>query len=155
MAGRVQFQPDGYHTVTPYLMIDGAQKAIDFYKKAFGAKETFTMPGPDGKIGHAEFMIGDSAIMISDGMPGQPSTGAGSSFVLYFEDADAVWKRALDAGAKESQPLENKFYGDRMGSLTDPFGIGWSIATHIEDVSPEEMMSRGQAEAEKMAASAR
>ena len=152
MAGNVKTQPDGYHTVTPYLMLDGAQKAIDFYTKAFGAQETFRIPGEPGKIGHAEIKIGDSAIMLADAPSGMPTTGAGSSFVLYFPDVDAVWKRALDAGAKESQPLEDKFYGDRMGSVTDPFGIGWSLATHIEDVSPEEMMSRGQAEAAKMAA---
>lgn len=151
MAGNVKPIPDGYHTVTPYLLLEGAEKAIDFYKKAFGAQETFILPGPDGKIERAEFTIGDSAIMISDAPPNMPKTGAGSLFVLYFEDADAVWKRAINAGAKESRPLQDKFYGVRMGTLTDPFGIDWSIATHIEDVSPEEVMRRGQAEAATMA----
>ena len=136
--------PDGYHTITPYLYFDGAAKAIDWYAKAFGAKERMRMPGPDGAIGHAELQIGDSLVMMAD-MPDQSPKKLGavtSSFVLYVEDVDAAFKRAIDAGAKELQPVEDKFYGDRMGTLADPFGHEWSLGTHIEDVSEEEMGKR-------------
>jgi PhnB protein len=150
--------PAGYHTLTPYLYIRGAAEAIEFYKKAFGAKEHFRMPGPDGKtIGHAEIQIGDSMIMMADEMPAmgikgpQSLNGTSASFLLYVKDVDAAFKLAIDAGAKVTRPLENKFYGDRMGSLADPYGHEWSLATHIEDVSPEEMNKRVAAEYAKMA----
>src|SRR5712691_10744903 len=136
--------PDGYHTVTPYLYIKGATQAIEFYKKAFGAKETVRMPGPDGTIGHAEIQIGDSMIMLADAPPAAADArnGVTSSIVLYVENVDDVFKRALDAGAREHQPLEDKFYGARMGIVKDPFGHEWSIGTHSEDVSPEERQRR-------------
>ncbi len=140
--------PDGYHSVTPYLIIKGAAEAIDFYKQAFAAKELFRMPQPDGKIGHAEIKIGDSPIMLADEHPEMghvsPKTLGGSpvSILLYVEDVDAVFKQAITAGAHEKMPVEDKFYGDRGGSLTDPFGHIWHIATHTEDVTPEEMEKR-------------
>jgi PhnB protein len=148
MPNKVQPIPKGYHTVTPYLIINGAAKAIDFYKKAFGASEIMRMPGPDGKIGHAEIKIGDSPIMMADENPqmGQKSPKAlGStpvSVVLYVEDADKVFNQAVSAGAKSVRPMKDQFYGDRMGTLEDPFGHVWSIGTHVEDVSPQEMKKR-------------
>ena len=136
--------PEGYHTVTPYLYIKGAAKAIDFYVKAFGATETVRMDGPDGAVGHAEIKIGDSFVMLADAPANAADArnGVTSSIVLYVENVDSVFKRALDAGASEVQPLEDKFYGDRMGMVRDPFGHEWSIGTHIEDVTPEEMQKR-------------
>jgi PhnB protein len=148
MPNKVQPIPKGYHTVTPYLIIDGAAKAIDFYKKAFGAAEIMRMPGPGGKIGHAEIKIGDSPIMMADVHPemGHKSPkDLGStpvSIVLYVEDADKVFNQAVSAGAKSRRPMADQFYGDRMGTLEDPFGHVWSIGTHVEDVSPEEMKRR-------------
>jgi PhnB protein len=142
--------PDGYHSVTPYLMINGASHAIDYYKRVFGATERMRMDAPGGKIGHAELEIGDAVVMLADEFPDMghrgPKTLGGSpvSLVLYVEKVDEVWKRALDAGAKQIRPLENQFYGDRMGTLEDPFGHVWSIATHVEDVSPEEMARRSE-----------
>lgn len=147
----VKAQPDGYHTATPYLVIDGAAQAIEFYKKAFGATEKFRMGGPNGKVGHAELMIGDSAIMLADEHPEMGARGPKAlggtpvSIVLYFDDVDAIADQAVQAGGKIKQPLENKFYGDRMGTVEDPFGHLWHIATHIEDVSEEEMGRRAQA----------
>ena len=136
--------PDGYHSVTPYLYIKGAAKAIDFYKRAFGATERMRMPGPNGTVGHAEIEIGDSVVMLADAPPTAADTSRGvtSSLLIYVKDVDATWKQALAAGASELQPLENKFYGDRMGMVRDPFGHEWSLGTHIEDVSPEEMERR-------------
>jgi PhnB protein len=136
--------PEGYHSVTPYLYIEGAGKAIEFYTKAFGAKETMRMDGPDGSVGHAEMQIGDSLIMLADApdRAADARNGVTSSIVLYVEDADSVFKRAMGAGATEVQPMEDKFYGDRMGTVKDPFGHEWSIGTHIEDVTPEEMQRR-------------
>jgi PhnB protein len=140
--------PDGYHTVIPYLVVDGAAKALEFYTQAFGAKELMRMPGPDGKIGHAEIMIGDSHIMLADEHPEQghrgPKSYGGSpvGIMLYVEDVDTMFRTALSLGATETRPVENQFYGDRMGSMTDPFGHNWMIATHFEDVSPEEMERR-------------
>ncbi|MEX2227924.1 MAG: VOC family protein [Dehalococcoidia bacterium] len=145
--------PDEYNTITPYLYFDGATKAIDWYKQAFGAKERMRMPGPGGTIGHAELEIGDSIIMMSD-MAEQSPKKLGhvtSSFVLYVKDVDSAFKKAIDAGAKELQPLEDKFYGDRMGTLADPFGHEWSLGTHVEDVSPAEMQKRSQAAMAQMA----
>jgi PhnB protein len=142
--------PDGYHSVTPYLIIRGAAQAMDFYSKAFGAQEQFKMPGPDGKIGHAEMRIGDSVIMLADENPNMghksPATLGGSpiSILLYVEDCDAVFNQAVKAGAEVERPLANQFYGDRTGGVKDPFGFSWYIATHVEDVSPEEMERRAK-----------
>jgi PhnB protein len=143
--------PEGYHSVTPYLIIHGAADAIEFYKKAFGATELFRFPAPDGKIGHAEIKIGDSPIMLADefaemGYKG-PETPGGSpvSIMLYVEDVDTVFNRAVEAGASVKEALQDKFYGDRMGTLTDPFGHRWHVGTHKEDVSMEEMEQRAKA----------
>jgi PhnB protein len=143
--------PEGYHSVTPYLIIRGAADAIEFYKKAFGATELFRFPAPDGKIGHAEIRIGDSPIMLADefsemGYKG-PETLGGSpvSIMLYVEDVDTVFNRAVEAGASVKEALQDKFYGDRMGTLTDPFGHRWHVGTHKEDVSMEEMERRAKA----------
>jgi PhnB protein len=151
MAGAVKPIPDGYHSVTPYLNIKGAAEAIDFYKKAFGATELFRMPQPDGRIGHAELQIGDSRIMLADEFPEMknfgPQTLGGSAvgLLLYVNDVDSVFEQAVAAGATETRAVEDKFYGDRGGTLTDPFGHVWHIATHTEDVSPEEMEKRAAA----------
>jgi PhnB protein len=142
--------PDGYHSVTPYLIIRGAAQAMEFYSKAFGAKEQFKMPGPDGKIGHAEMRIGDSVIMLADENPKMghksPATIGGSpiSILLYVQDCDAVFNQAVKAGAEVERPLANQFYGDRTGGVKDPFGFSWYIATHVEDVSPDEMERRAK-----------
>jgi PhnB protein len=143
--------PEGYHTVTPYLAVDDAAAAIDFYTKALGAKETVRMPGPDGRIGHAELQIGDSHVMLSDPFP-QASTkppkelgGTSVSVMLYIDDVDAVFKQAVDAGATVAMEVDDQFWGDRMGSIVDPFGHSWTLATHVEDVPPEEMERRMQA----------
>jgi PhnB protein len=143
--------PDGYHSVTPYLIINGAAAAIEFYQKAFGATELFRMAQPDGKIGHAEIKIGDSPIMLADEFPEMkyfgPKTLGGSSvsILIYVEDVDTVFQQALDAGAEVQKAIEDKFYGDRMGSLVDPFGHVWHVGTHTEDVAPEEMEKRAAA----------
>ncbi len=148
MTSTVKPIPEGYHSVTPYLIIKGAAEAIEFYKKAFGATELFRMAQPDGRVGHAEIKIGDSPIMLADEFPEMghksPTTLGGSpvSLMIYVEDVDAVFASAIAAGAKEDRPVEDKFYGDRGGSLSDPFGHLWHIATHKEDVSPEEMQKR-------------
>ena len=155
MTSKVRPIPEGYHSVTPYLIIKNAADAIEFYKKAFGATELFRMDQPDGKIGHAEIKIGDSPIMLSDEFPemghrGPQSLGGSPvSIMLYVEDVDAVVNRATTAGAKLDRPVEDKFYGDRAGSLTDPFGHIWHIGTHKEDVSSEEMEKRAAAAAGK------
>ena len=143
--------PEGYHTVTPYLYLKDAAKAIEFYKKVFGAVELVRMPGPDGRIGHAEIRIGDSPVMMADEMPqmgySSPTTRGGStaSIALYVEDADAVFAKALAAGAKEVKPMQNQFYGDRSGTIEDPSGHMWTIGTHVEDVAPDEMKKRMEA----------
>jgi PhnB protein len=143
--------PDGYHSVTPYLYIDGAARAIDFYKQAFGAVEVMRLDTPDGKIGHAEIKIGDSHIMLADEYPEMgargPHTLGGSAvgLMVYLPDVDAVVARAVRAGAKLERPIEDKFYGDRMGGIIDPFGHQWYISTHVEDVPPEEMAKRAAA----------
>jgi PhnB protein len=142
--------PEGYHTVTPYLAVDDAAEAIDFYKSAFGAKERVRMEAPGGKVGHAELEIGDSLVMLSDPFPQSttrsPSelSGTSSSVFLYVEDVDEVVKEAVDAGATVTMEVADQFWGDRFGTVTDPFGHVWSIATHIEDVPPEEMAKRAQ-----------
>ena len=139
--------PEGYHSVTPYLIVDDAGKAIEFYKKAFGAEEKFRLPMGD-KVGHAEIKIGDSFVMLADESPDmghlgpKARGGATTSFVVYVPDVDAAFKTAIDAGATEKRPIENQFWGDRMGTLSDPFGHHWSLATHVEDVSEEEMGKR-------------
>lgn len=140
--------PDGYHSVTPYLIVDDAAKAIDFYKQAFGATELFRMDAPGGKIGHAEIKIGNSPLMLADEMPemGYRSAKAiGStpvSLMIYVEDVDSVFPRAIAAGGKELKALQDQFYGDRSGTLEDPFGHVWTVSTHKEDVPPEEMERR-------------
>ena len=137
--------PDGYHSVTPYLVVKGAASAIDFYKKAFGAKELLRFPGPGGALMHAEIQIGDSPIMLADEMPGMPHRGPKSfggtpvSIMLYVEDCDAVYKQALSAGAKSLREPADQFYGDRMAGVEDPFGFQWWLGTHIKDVSMEEL----------------
>lgn len=153
MPSTVKPIPEGYHSVTPYLIIKGAAEAIEFYKKAFGATELLRIPGPGGTIGHAEIKIGDSPVMLADEFPDmgyRSPTGLGGSpvsLMIYVEDVDAVFARSIAAGAKEDRPVEDKFYGDRAGSLSDPFGHIWHIATHKEDVSDEEMSKRAAAAA--------
>ncbi len=138
--------PEGYHSLTPGLVARNAAAAIEFYKKAFGAEEVTRMTGPDGSVMHAEIRIGDSVVMLGDENPSfgtlspLSTNGTPSSLHLYVDDADAAFERALRAGATVRYPLENAFWGDRYGKVTDPFGHGWSVATHVEDVPPEEMM---------------
>lgn len=151
MASKVKPIPDGYHSVTPYLCVKNGARAIDFYKKAFGAKESMRLGDPSGKIGHAEIKIGDAPIMLSDEFPDtgvrSPQSLGGSPVTihLYTKDVDALAKRAIAAGAKVLRPVEDQFYGDRGGKLEDPFGHVWWIATHKEDVSPKEMKKRAAA----------
>ena len=139
--------PEGYHSVTPYLCISGAVKALEYYKKAFGAIELFRMEH-EGKIGHAEIKIGDSPIMLADEFPEMgfvsPQTLGGSpvGIMIYVDDVDTVFKQAIDAGATEKKAVQDQFYGDRSGTLTDPFGHVWTVATHKEDVAPEEIEKR-------------
>jgi len=143
--------PEAYHTVTPYLIIEGAVEAIEFYKQAFGAKELFRFPAPEGKIGHAELKIGDSPIMLADAYPDMgyngPKSLGGSpvSLMIYVENVDTVFNQAVQAGATVKEAVSDKFYGDRIGSLIDPFGHVWHISTHKEDVSMEEMEKRAKA----------
>jgi PhnB protein len=143
--------PEGYHTVTPYLAVDDAVEAIEYYKNAFGATERVRMEAPGGKIGHAELEIGDALVMLSDPLPQfstRPPTELGGTSVsvfMYVEDVDAVVKRAVDAGATITMEVADQFWGDRFGSVQDPFGHLWSIATHVEDVPPEEMAERAKA----------
>jgi PhnB protein len=144
--------PDGHHTVTPYLTVKGAAKAIDFYKRAFGAHEEGRMDTPDGKsVVHAEIRIGDSMVMLSDEIPGmgprspEALGGTTSSIFLYVPDVDTAFKRAVDAGAKAIMPPTDMFWGDRFGKLVDPFGHQWAMATHKEDLSHEEIQKRGAA----------
>jgi PhnB protein len=142
--------PEGYRTATPYLIVKGAAEAIEFYKRAFGATEMLRMADPQGKVGHAEIRIGDSVIMLADEHPGMgyrgPHTLGGSSvsILLYLEDVDDVFERAVQAGGKVLRPVADQFYGDRSGTLEDPFGHVWTVATHVEDVAPEEMKRRAE-----------
>jgi len=150
MTNKVKSIPDGYHSLTPYMVATNAASAIEFYKKAFGATERMRLAGPDGKVMHAELEIGDSVIMLGEECAGGGSGplsigGAPVSMYLYTEDVDAVFSRAIDAGATVKRPVEDQFYGDRSGTLTDPFGHVWSVATHVEDVSPEEIKRRTKA----------
>lgn len=140
--------PEGYYSLTPYLVVKGAAEAIEFYAKAFGATEMMRMPGPGGRIMHAELKIGNSVLMLADENPERgylsPASRGGhtSSVMFYTDDVDATFKKAIAAGAKQTTPVTDMFWGDRMGNLTDPFGHSWAIATHKEDVSPQEMEKR-------------
>jgi PhnB protein len=148
MNTKVKPIPDGFHTLTPYLTVKRAAEAIDFYKRAFGAEEKYRFPGPDGKVAHAELRIGDSNLMMGEESPQMgsqsPETLKGSpvGFVIYVVDADAAFKKAVAAGATVKMPMEDKFYGERAGTVMDPFGHNWTLMTHIEDVSMEEMKVR-------------
>ena len=143
--------PAGCHSVTPYLIVRGGADAIEFYTKAFGAKELFRFPAPDGKIGHAEIKIGDSPIMLADEYPDMgyngPQTVGGSpvSLMIYVDDVDTTFNRAIECGGTVKEAVQDKFYGDRMGTVIDPFGHVWHLATHKEDVSMEEMERRAKA----------
>jgi PhnB protein len=143
--------PDSYPQLSPYICVDGAAEAIEFYKKVFDATERMRMPAPGGTIGHAELQIGSAVLMLSDEHPEygalSPKTVGGSpvTLSLYVEDVDAVFAKALGAGAKELRPVRDEFYGDRTGQFEDPFGHKWSVATHVEDVSPQEMQKRAEA----------
>jgi PhnB protein len=147
--------PAGYHTATPYLIMSDAARAIDFYKRAFGATEMHRYDAPGGKVGHAEIKVGDSVIMLADEYPDMgyrsPRAIGGTpvSIMLYIDDVDTWFKRAVDAGAKELRPVVDQFYGDRSGTLEDPFGHVWTLATHKEDLSHEEMMKRAQAASQR------
>ena len=149
MATKVTAVPEGYHTITPSLAVRDAARAIDFYKKAFGAEERMRMPGPDGKLMHAELRIGSSLIMLGEEMPemgarsAQALGGTPVSFYVYVDNVDAFWTRAVAAGAKPIVPLSEMFWGDRLGKLEDPFGFSWTPAQHVKDPTPEEM-KRGQ-----------
>jgi PhnB protein len=142
--------PEGYHSLNAYLAVDDAAAAIDFYTRAFGAKERMQMPGPNGTIGHAELEIGDSIIMLSDPFPQSSFTppkkagGTTMGLMMYVEDVDAVVAQAVDAGGELSMPVDDMFWGDRFGQVTDPFGHVWQVATHVQDVPPEEMAERAK-----------
>ena len=148
--------PEGYHSVTPYLVCDGAARAIDFYKQAFGAEEVLRMPFNEEKLAHAEIRIGDSMVMLSDEWPDNdmlgPKARGGPTglLMIYVPDADAAYQRAVEAGAQPHRPVEDQFYGDRSGSVIDPFGHHWTLATHVEDVPEEEMQRRMQQFAQSM-----
>jgi PhnB protein len=151
--------PDGYHTLSTYLAVDDAAEAIEYYKRAFGAQERVRMEAPDDRIGHAELGVGDSVIMLSDPVP-QASTrpprelgGTSASIFMYVEDVDAVVKQAVDAGATLTIEVADQFWGDRFGTVTDPFGHVWSIATHVEDLTAEEITERGKAAMAAMSSS--
>jgi PhnB protein len=143
--------PEGLTTLTPYLAVDDAAKAIEYYKRALGAKERTRLLGPDGKVGHAELEIGDARFMLSDPFPQSSTTppkelgGTSASVFMYVEDVDAVVEKAIDEGATLTMEVADQFWGDRFGTITDPFGHVWSIATHIEDLTPEEIEERGKA----------
>jgi PhnB protein len=151
MANKTKPIPDGYHSVTPYLSLRNAAEALAFYKKAFGAVELYRMDMPGGKIGHAEIQIGNSRIMLADEFPEMPDVvcrsprtigGTSVGFNVYLEDVDARFKEAVEAGAVVKRPVKDQFYGDRSGTVEDPFGHVWTLSTHVEDVSPEEMAKR-------------
>ena len=150
MAKKAKAIPPGYHTVTPSIVVAGADRALDFYKKAFGAEEIMRFPGPDGSIMHAEMRIGDSIVMLGDEMPDQagksPKSIGGTpvSFFVYRENVDAAWQQAVDAGAKTIMPLADQFWGDRTGCLEDPFGHRWWLAQHVQDLTPEELQRNAE-----------
>lgn len=151
MPEKVNPIPEGYHSITPYIVVDGGARAIEFYKQAFGATELFRMDGPDGKVAHAEMKIGDSYVMLSDESPEMGARGPQSyggspvTLMLYVEDVDTVVGRAVESGATLKRPVADQFYGDRTGSVEDPFGHLWYVATHVEDVPPEELEKRAAA----------
>jgi PhnB protein len=142
--------PEGYHSLTPYLVVDGAAQAIEFYRQAFGATERGAMPGPDGRIMHAEIQIGDSVLMLSDPSPQMITRaptelgGTSAEVFLYVEDVDATVQKAAEAGAEVTSPVEDMFWGDRFGRIKDPFGQVWQIATRVEDLAPEEIQERAK-----------
>jgi PhnB protein len=144
----VKWKPDGYSSVNPYLIVKGAAKALEFYAKAFGAVERMRLPMPGDRIGHCEFTIGGSVVMMADESPDmgamapQPGARPPAFLMIYVEDADAVFAKAMAAGAKEFRPMATQFYGDRSGTVIDPFGHYWTISTHVEDVSAAEMEKR-------------
>ncbi|MCA1829740.1 MAG: VOC family protein [Myxococcales bacterium] len=150
-ATKVKPIPDGYHSVTPYLIVDGAARALEFYRKAFGAEEMYRFPRQDGRIGHAEFRVGNSVVMIADEHPEIGARGPKSiggtpiSLMVYVEDVDKVFDRAVQAGATVERAVATQFYGDRTGGIVDPFGHKWYLATHVEDVPPDEMQKRAKA----------
>ena len=156
MAGKVKPIPDGCHTVTPHLIVRGADKAMDFYKKAFGAKELSRCPGPNGKLMHAEFQIGDSHLYMCEEFPDmgakspQAYNGSPVTIHLYVEDVDSFYNKAVAAGATAKMPVSDMFWGDRYGKLNDPFGHNWSVATHKEDLTPQQMEKRMADEFAKM-----
>ena len=150
--------PEGYHTLIPYIAVDDATAAIEFYQRAFGAKERLRMAGPAGMIAHAELEIGDSIVMLSDPFPQSSSRppkelgGTSAGIFVYVDNVDELYKQAIDAGATSTMEPENMFWGDRFGSVMDPFGHSWQIATHVEDVAPEEMEKRSAEWMAQMAA---
>ena len=147
----VKAQPDGYQTVTAYLVVENANQAISFYSSVFGAREVLRMDGPDGKVGHAELIIGDTKIMLADEFPDMEVLGPKAiggtpvSLLIFTENADAMFDKAFEAGAEVLRPVMDQFYGDRSGTLRDPFGHVWTVATHIEDLTPEELDQRRDA----------
>ena len=151
MSDKVKSIPEGFHALTPYLVMNDAARAIDFYKEAFGAQEVMRMDAPGGKVGHAELKVGDSIFMLADECPESPYRapqslgGTSVGLMLYVEDVDAVVERAVSAGAKLVRPVKDQFYGDRTGGVEDPFGHAWYVATHVEDVPPEELKRRAAA----------
>ena len=162
MSTKVQPIPEGYRSLSPAITCKDAASAIDFYKKVFGATEVVRMDGPGGMIMHAELQIGDSRIFVSDEFPGMsqapdaqaPACAKGSGIFVYTEDVDSVVQRASDAGARMDMPLQDMFWGDRYGKFTDPYGHSWAVATHTEDVAPDEMQRRSEAFSKQMAQSA-
>jgi PhnB protein len=159
MSNAVRPIPEGYHSITPQLTCRDAARAIDFYKTVLGATEVMRMPGPGGKVMHAELKIGDSRLMVNDEFPGMavapdPSAGHSTYLFVYTEDVDTVYNRAVEAGARVDMPLDNMFWGDRYGKFTDPFGHQWGVATHVEDVAPEEMQRRSEEMTKQMAKAA-
>jgi PhnB protein len=149
----VKAVPEGYHSVLPYLQVRGAAKAIEFYREVFGAQEMLRMPQPDGRVGHAEIRVGDSIVMLADEFPERGIHGPGHyggapmTLMMYTEDCDAIYKKAIAAGAKSLREPADQFYGDRMAGIEDPFGFQWYIATHVRDVSEEEMKAAMAAQA--------
>ena len=159
MSNAVRPIPEGFHSLTPYITCRDAAAAIDFYKNVLGATELVRMPGPDGRVMHAELQIGDSRLMLNDEFPGMaaapsPTAVPSSSVFLYTEDVDALVERAVQAGARVDMPLSNMFWGDRFGKFTDPFGHQWGVATHVEEVAPEEMQRRSEEMTKQMAKAA-
>ena len=157
MPSKVKSIPEGFHSLTPYIVVHDAAQAIEFYKRVFGAKEVTRMNGPEGKIGHAELKIGDSILMLADEMTGQSNRspaslgGTTAGIMLYVDNVDEVYNKAVSAGATAEQQPADQFWGDRYGKVKDPFGHAWSLATHKEDVAPAELERRAQAAMAEMA----